>query len=507
VDSGSTPTERTKPALTGRPPQLNILMVASEAAPWAKIGGLGDVVAGLPDALDRLGHRVTCVVPLYRGITLPPSSSFTRSIALGHARHDVTFHVTAVASRRRIVFVDSPPMYDRPGVYGERGIDYGDNDRRFALLSLAALKFAEQDTDPFDVVHAHDWQAGLVHAFMRIEPSRWTRVARAGLVFTIHNIAYQGLFPPASVPALGLPWDVFRVDTGEFWGQFSFLKTGIAYADFTTTVSPRYALETLRPEFGCGLEGMLQSLNGRYLGILNGIDTNVWNPAADPWLPAAYDVHDLSGKVTCKRALLERFGFPVGDDVLRRPIVGMVSRLVEQKGIDLVYGAKDALLAMDATWVVVGSGEPRYEQALQELARLHPSRVAVFIGFDESLAHLVEAGADMFLMPSKFEPCGLNQMYSLRYGTVPIVHAVGGLDDTIQPHTSRARHANGFKFQDATPEALVRTMRQAIRLYQDRDAWRQLIHEGMTEDHSWRIPAREYVKVYRRARLEGALRG
>ena len=507
MDPGLTPAERTKPGLTGRPPQLNILMVASEAAPWAKTGGLGDVVAGLSDALDRLGHRVTSVVPLYRGITLPPASSFTHSINIGQTTHDVTFHVTKVGSRRRVVFVESPPLYDRPGVYGERGLDYPDNDRRFALLSRAALEFAGQDTDPYDIVHAHDWQAGLVHALVRTDPARWNRVTRAGRVFTIHNIAYQGLFPPASVPALGLPWDLFRVDTGEFWGQFSFLKTGIMGADVTTTVSPAYARETLRPEFGYGMEGVLQSLDGRYVGILNGIDTNVWNPAADPWLPASYDVHDLSGKLTCKRALLERFGFPIGDDVLRRPIIGLVSRLVEQKGIDLVYAARDALLAMDATWVFVGTGEPRYEQALQDLARQQPSRIGVFIGFDESLAHLVEAGADMFLMPSRFEPCGLNQMYSLRYGTVPIVHAVGGLDDTIQPHTSRARHANGFKFQDATPEALVRTVRQAIRLYQDRDAWRQLIHQGMTEDHSWRIPAREYVKVYRRARLDGAARG
>jgi starch synthase len=255
------------------------------------------------------------------------------------------------------------------------------------------------------------------------------------------------------------------------------------------------------------MEGVLHALGPRYVGILNGIDTNVWNPSTDPWLPAGYDVHDLSGKVACKRALLERFKLQVGDDVIRRPIVGMVSRLVDQKGLDLVDAAKDALLAMDATWVFVGTGEARYEAALRALAEQHPARVGVYIGFDESLAHLVEAGADMFLMPSKFEPCGLNQMYSLRYGTVPIVHAVGGLDDTIQQHTSRARHANGFKFHEPSAEALVRTVRQAIRLYQDRDIWRQLIHQGMAEDHSWRNSAREYVKVYRRARLDGAARG
>jgi starch synthase len=483
-------------------------MVASEVAPWAKTGGLGDVVAGLPDALDRLGHRVTAVVPLYRDVLLPRSTSRSRMIQLGHVTHQVTFHVAEIASRRRVVFVESPPFFNRPGMYGERGLDYPDNDRRYGLLARAALEFAQHDEDPepLDAIHAHDWQAGLVPALLRTEPGRWSRLSRAGLVFTIHNLSYQGLFGREAVPALGLPWEVFRLDTGEFWGNFSFLKCGIAFSDFVTTVSPTYARETLRPEFGCGMEGVLHNLGSRYLGILNGIDTIVWNPATDPWLPANYDVHDPSAKVVCKRALLERFRLQVGDDVLRRPIVGMVSRLVEQKGFDLVHAAKDALLAMDATWIFVGSGEPRYEQALLALAAEHPARVGVFIGFDEGLAHLVEAGADMFLMPSKFEPCGLNQLYSLRYGTVPIVHAVGGLDDTIQPHTSRARYANGFKFHDASPEALVRTVRQAIRLYQDRDAWRVLMRQGMTEDHSWRNSAREYVKVYRRARLDGAAR-
>ena len=484
-------------------------MVASEVAPWAKTGGLGDVVAGLPDALDRLGHRVTTVAPLYRDLPLPPSSSFTQPVRVGPAVHEITFYVARIGSRRRVVFVESPRHFDRPGMYGEHGADYADNDQRFGVLAHAALEFAEGENagEPYDVVHTHDWQTGLVNALIRTEPTRWTRLARAGLVFTIHNLAYQGLFPRESVPTMGLPWDAFRLDTGEFWGNFSFLKTGIAYADFTTTVSSTYARETLRPEFGYGMEGVLHALGPRYLGILNGIDTNVWNPSTDPWLPASYDVHDLSGKVACKRALLERFKLQVGDDVIRRPIVGMVSRLVDQKGLDLVDAAKDALLAMDATWVFVGTGEARYEAALRALAEQHPARVGVYIGFDESLAHLVEAGADMFLMPSKFEPCGLNQMYSLRYGTVPIVHAVGGLDDTIQQHTSRARHANGFKFHEPTAEALVRTVRQAIRLYQDRDIWRQLIHQGMTEDHSWRNSAREYVKVYRRARLDGAARG
>jgi starch synthase len=309
------------------------------------------------------------------------------------------------------------------------------------------------------------------------------------------------------VPRLGLPWSVFTMETGEFWGRFSFLKTGIMRADMVTTVSPAYARETLRPEFGAGMEGALASLGDRYVGILNGIDTSVWDPSRDPFLPAPFDVGDLAGKLKSKRALLERFNLPVGDDALARPVVGMVSRLVAQKGLDLISRAAAELTELDATWIFLGTGEPRYEEFLRRLAEQYPSRVATFIGFDESLAHLVEAGSDLFLMPSVFEPCGLNQMYSLRYGTVPVVSAVGGLDDTVQPYTLRARHANGFKFRDQSPETLVRTLKQATRLYHDKAAWIPLMERGMRADHSWQTSAREYVKVYRRARQIGAARG
>jgi starch synthase len=296
------------------------------------------------------------------------------------------------------------------------------------------------------------------------------------------------------------------MDTGEFWGQFSFLKSGIVYSDLLTTVSPTYARETTRPEFGFGFDGVLQARGADYEGILNGIDTSVWDPASDPYLPASFTGDDLAGKRLCKRALLERVGLPVGDDSMARPLVGLVSRLVDQKGIDLVLDAAPALLGLDASWVIVGSGDPGYEARLRALAEAHPSRVAVHVGFDEGLAHLVEGGADLFLMPSRFEPCGLNQLYSLRYGTVPVVRAVGGLDDTVRAYTPRARRANGFKFREATPQALVRTVRQAVRVFRRPDEWRGLQLRGMAEDHSWRVSAREYVKVYRRARSKAAVR-
>jgi len=494
------------PRLSGRSPTLHILLVASEATPWAKTGGLADVAGALPAALAARGHHTTLVMPRYRGIDVTGTLERRIVVKRGETR-SVICHVRQVADRQRVVFVDVPEYFDRAGLYGEAGRDYADNARRFDLLGLAALEFASQDEAliPPDVLHAHDWQAGTSVLRLRIE-RRWPRLAATGIVLTIHNLAYQGLFPKEVVPGLDLPWESFGFDRGEFWGQFSFLKAGITSADCVTTVSPTYAAETLTPESGAGLEGVLRSLGDRYLGILNGIDTDVWNPETDPFLPAHFSADDLSGKIDCKRALLGAFDLPRGDDAIGRPLVGMVSRLVQQKGLALVEQASREMVELDAGWVFLGSGDRKYERFLLDLAASHPTRVGVRIGFDERLAHLVEAGADIFLMPSEFEPCGLNQMYSLRYGTVPIVRAVGGLDDTIQPYTAHARHANGFKFKEHSGDVLAQVARRATRLYHNRDAWRSLMRNGMAADHSWAGPAREYVKVYRRARAEGAVR-
>jgi starch synthase len=484
------------------------LMIASEVAPWAKTGGLADVTGALPGALDALGHRVTTVMPRYRNKDVDGAIASTRTIRLGTAVHEVTYHVMTLSPRRRLVMVDVPRLFNRDGFYGHGGRDFDDNAERFGVLSAAALDFAEHDaTEPaWDVVHAHDWQAGLAPTLLRTDPARYPRLRSTGTVFTIHNLAYQGLFGREVVPGLGLPWSVFTLETGEFYGRFSFLKAGLVYSDYITTVSPAYARETQDARFGAGMEGVLFARSQRYTGILNGIDTQAWDPASDPYVPAHFDAGNLAGKAVCKRALLEHFGLSVGDDALARPVIGLVSRLVEQKGLQLIQQAADALVALDATWVFVGTGEARFEQFLRDLATRYPSRVAVHIGFDERLAHLVEAGSDMFLMPSIFEPCGLNQMYSLRYGTVPIVTAVGGLDDTIQPYTARASGANGFKFRDVTADALVRTVRQAVRLYHDKKAWLPLMKQGMAADHSWETSAREYVKVYRRAKQAAVFR-
>jgi starch synthase len=495
-------------SLTGRPPRLGVMMVASEAAPWAKTGGLADVIAALPDALVRLGHRVTSVLPRYRGVVMPHVESHRHAVRLGPAVHEIVLHVASLGPRQRVVFVDSPRHFDRDTLYGPGGTDYSDNAERFGLLSAAALDLADAQAaeHPVDIVHAHDWQTGLVPTFARVHGDRWRSLAGAGFVFTIHNLAYQGVFPRETVPALGLPWSVFRIESAEFWGQFSCLKAGIHYSDWVTTVSPTYARETQGKALGAGMDGVLRARADRYVGILNGIDTDVWNPKTDAALPAPFDAADLAGKRRCKLALLERFRLPLGDDAMERPIVGLISRLVEQKGLDLVAAASEELAALDATFVFAGTGEARYEHFLRAFAARHPARVGVFIGFDERLAHLVEAGSDMFLMPSRFEPCGLNQMYSLRYGTVPIVHGVGGLEDTIRRYTPRARRPNGFKFAEATAESLLKAVRQAIRLYREPQDWLRLMRQGMSEEHSWDTSAREYVKVYRRARRDAGVR-
>jgi starch synthase len=446
------------------------------------------------------------VLPRYRQTHFTGATAQPIRLRQAGRDREVVWHVLTISPRRRVVFVDVPEYYDRAGLYTERGIDYPDNAARFDMLAIAALEYARAELGDVDVVHAHDWQASLAMARLATE-RRWGQLTHAGRVLTIHNLFYQGVFARETVPALGLSWETFRLDTGEFWGQLNFLKAGINYADFVTTVSPTYAKETLTSPMGVGLDGVLRARGDRYVGILNGIDTSLWNPATDPYLPAHFSADDLSGKAECKRTLLAECGLPRGDDAIERPLIGFVSRLVAQKGLDQIQKAGRELVALDAGFVFVGEGDAKYEDGLRALAAAYPSRVAARIGFNERLAHLVEAGADIFLMPSEFEPCGLNQMYSLRYGTVPIVRAVGGLDDTIQPYTARAQYANGFKFRDGSADALVRVTQQAIRLYHNPAAWRKLVGNGMTADHSWRASALEYGKVYRRARAVGAGRG
>ena len=475
-------------------------MIASEANPFSKTGGLADVSTALTRALGRLGHEVTLVTPRYRGAPDGAVHDRVRVEVAGHVFHAALLEAPLGAGAMALL-LDSPELYDRAGIYNEGGADYPDNPVRFAVLAAAAVDWASRQSPAFDIVHAHDWQAGLTAAYVRPRPgvgSREPATWDPGNVFTIHNLAYQGIFDKAWVPRLGLRWDDFTVPGFEFWDRLSFLKAGVNFADAVTTVSPTYAQEIQRADYGYGFEGVMRGRAGALSGILNGIDTDDWNPLTDRFLPAPFDQHDLTGKAAAKRALLEHFGLAADEAALARPVVAMVSRMVDQKGLDLIEAAASDLAALDATFVVVGSGEPRYEQMWRTLAAWQPHRIGVFIGFNEGRAHLAEAGADIFLMPSRFEPCGLNQMYSLRYGTVPVVRAVGGLVDTVRPYSPKSGQGTGFLFADYHPAAMLGALRDALALFPQRRAWARLQKNGMKKDFSWDRSAGEYVKVYKR---------
>jgi starch synthase len=477
---------------------MRVLMVASEAAPFAKTGGLADVVGSLPKALVRLGHEVDVVMPRYRGITVGEVER-TLKVSLGGLVADAKCHV-ASNEGVRIVFVDHAAYFDRDYLYGAPGRDYQDNPERFAFLNQAALDWAIASGRSHDVVHAHDWQTGLIPVLLaRMLKSRRS-LRRVPTVFTIHNLAYQGIFDASWLPHLGLGWSLMRMDAMEYWGRISYLKAGIVFSRVITTVSPRYAKEIQTPELGFGFDGILRERASDLVGILNGIDYDQWDPARDPNIPVPFSAADLTGKQAAKRALLERYGLPVDAEGMARPVVGIIARMVDQKGFDLLADIADELPRLGAVFVLLGSGERRYEDLWLGLAARHPRQIAAHIGFDEPLAHLIEAGADLFLMPSRFEPCGLNQMYSLRYGTVPLVHATGGLADTVQNLHPAAGTGNGFSFDEYSSQALLGTLQWGIGVFRDRQAWLRMQSAGMQQDFSWEASARRYVEVYERAR-------
>jgi starch synthase len=472
-------------------------MVTSEAVPFAKTGGLADVAGALPGALGRLGHDVTVVLPRYRGVAVTGEPIHTRVVQLGQDRHTVKIYEEPLGPHARAWLIDEPALFDRDGIYGTNGTgDHQDNPRRFALLARAALEGARGMGLAPDVVHAHDWQAGLAPVYLKTRFAQDPVLGGVPSVFTIHNIAYQGMCDPGWLPALDLGWDLFRPEGLEFWHRVSFLKAGIVFSEKITTVSPRYAQEILTPEFAFGFEGVLASRRGDLVGILNGIDAETWNPASDPHIPKTYTSDDLSGKRAAKRALLEAYGLPSDDESLKTPLVGQVSRMVDQKGLDLIAQIAHELPQTGARFVILGTGEPRYEEMWRALARAYPDRIGVKIGFDERLSHVLEAGSDLFMMPSRFEPCGLNQMYSLRYGTLPVVRATGGLDDTVVNYDPYTGRGTGFKFWEASGPALLNTLRWALRVYDHPEVWQRLQRTAMGGDWSWERSAREYAALY-----------
>ncbi len=466
----------------------SVLQIASEALPFAKTGGLADVLGALPPALARLGWDVTVVLPKYRGVR--GASTVERfTVTVGGFAREVAFVEAAMDDGARAMLVDCPELYDRPELYTEAGVDYADNARRFAFLVRAALEFAARRGAGPSIVHAHDWQGALAPVYLKTLYADHPVLAGTPSVLTIHNLAFQGLFEPVWLPRLDLGWDQFTMDRLEYWNRISFLKGGINAADKITTVSPRYAEEIQTPSFGFGFDGILRARAADLVGIMNGVDAVEWDPARDRFLPRPYSIDNLDGKRAAKVELLRRYRLPTDDQTLARPVVGMVSRMVDQKGLDLIEALGARLPALDASFVVLGTGDARYQDFWKALAAAHPDRIGARIGFDEGLAHLIEGGADLFLMPSRFEPSGLNQMYSMRYGTIPIVHAVGGLADTVTPRT-------GFVFDEYTPDALLACLSRALRAYRDEQKWRTLQRAGMARDFSWDRSAKEYVKIY-----------
>jgi starch synthase len=463
-------------------------MVSSEAAPLAKTGGLADVVGALPAALRENGNDVALVIPRYGSIDLKPARRVWDGIAiyLGVARHDVA--VYQAPAEFPFYLVDCPPLFDRKGIYGEAGMDYPDNHIRFAVFARAALAVA-RFLFRTDIFHCHDWQAGLVPALLRSSFATDPTYLGVKTLFTLHNLGYQGLFPKTALAQAALDPALYRPDGLEFFGQISYLKGGIAFADALNTVSPTYAREIQTPEYGFGLDGALRARSAAICGILNGVDYRQWSPDIDAYLPARYSAGDLGGKRVCKQHLLEEFGLPPA--AMDRPLMGIVSRFTRQKGTDILTEVAARMVDEDMYLVALGSGDPEYETFFRQIAAAHPGRIALRIGFDNGLAHRIEAGCDMFLMPSRYEPCGLNQIYSLRYGTVPVVRATGGLDDTIEEGT-------GFKFQEYSGQALLGAVRTAVRAFSDEAAWREMMLRGMAKDFSWKASAAQYSALYRR---------
>lgn len=484
---------------------LRILFVASEATPFAKTGGLADVASGLSKALGSLGHDVTLVLPRYRGAPVSGEASLQLAVEMGGRRYQTAFYEAPLGPGTRAVLVDHPPLFDREHLYGIGSHDYPDNPRRFGLLAQAALQYASARGLAPDVIHANDWQTGLLPVYLRTQYADHPTLGGAATVFTVHNVAYQGLCPSTWLPELGLGWELFTVDALEYWLHVSFLKGGILFADVVTTVSESHASELLTPELAFGFEGVFRKRREHLFGVLNGIDQEVWDPARDTLLPAPYTADALSGKVEAKRKLLESYGLAVDQTRLERPLVAMISRMVDQKGLDLVAEAATDLTRLDATFVILGTGEARYENMWRDLATRHPDRIGARIGFDEPLAHLIEAGADIFLMPSRFEPCGLNQMYSLRYGTLPVVRATGGLADTVVSYQPGSEEGQGFTFREASGRALVNALQRAVRVYRERpEDWKRMQRRGMLRDFSWQASARAYTALYRLAQRDAA---
>jgi len=477
---------------------MNIVFAASECVPFSKTGGLADVVGALPQALVELGHNVSVYLPKYRQTKLENAKVALRSVTVPF---DDQYRFCSVLdggkrSGVQFYFIDYPPFFDRDSLYGTPAGDYPDNAERFALYSRAVLEASKILGAP-QIFHCHDWQSALVPILLRTSYVDDPVFQDTSTVFTIHNIGYQGLFPPDTLPLLMLPWDLFTMDKMEFWGKVNFLKGGLVFSDHITTVSRRYSQEIQTPEYGFGLEGALRSRAGSVSGILNGVDYDEWNPEKDKLIVRQFSADNLAGKRECKYDLLRQFGIENAQNH-ELPVIGIVSRFAAQKGFDLIAEIAEDLAQLPLVLTILGSGDKEYQDLFMKLNRQFPDKIALKVAYDNVLAHKIEAGADMFLMPSRYEPCGLNQMYSMRYGTVPIVRSTGGLDDSVEQWDPKTGRGTGFKFGAYSGSALLTIVHDALKAFEDKQSWQKLMINGMRKDFSWKASAREYVKIYER---------
>jgi starch synthase len=478
---------------------MQILFCASEVAPFAKTGGLADVARSLPESLRKLGCDVRIFMPLYRCVRekIRDLNLLAQKIVIPVGVHDYHIHFweSSTESGIPIYLLEKDEFYDRSNLYGTpvRG-DYEDNAERFIVFSLAVRQLCVALGWYPSIFHLHDWQAGLVPAYLQLSWRHDPKFIGTGTVFTVHNIAYQGIFPAGFFSLTNLAPSAWSMQGIEFWGQCNFLKAGLVYSDFVTTVSPRYATEITTKEFGFGLEATLQDRQDSFLGILNGIDTGEWDPETDPALPENFSAEDLSGKKICKEALCDRAGFE--KKARGYPLLGMIGRLATQKGFDLLEEILPDLMELPVNLIILGTGDAAIAETIGEMAKLYPDRLKLACQFDEEMAHLIEAGADIFLMPSRYEPCGLNQMYSLRYGTIPVVHATGGLDDSVVDVLDHPDSGTGFKFYEYEPEAFFEAIKSALQLFQEAHTWIGIQKRAMVQDFSWDRSASQYIEVY-----------
>lgn len=479
---------------------MRILIASPEANPFARNGALAEVIFGLAKALNQRGNEVAVVLPCYRQVKQSgydlKALDQTLTIPLSFKSLTAEIYTAELQKGLQFYFIAQDSLYDRDGLYGTQFGDYQDNAERFIFFSRAVPELISKLNLTFEVCNCHEWQTGLVPVYLRTLYHEAPACRGLAIVYTVHNVGYQGIFWHYDMALTGLPWELFNPKVLEFYGKINLEKGGLVFADLINTISEQYRREILTPEFGFGLEGVFQERQGDLYGILNGVDYDTWDPGKDNYLPANYTRQDLTGKAVCKQALIQRFGLQLAAG---QPLLGMTTRLTERKGLDLVLAILPELLGRGVGFVLQGTGEERYQYAFSELQQRYPGQVGVEIGYTDALAHLIIAGADIFLMPSRYEPCGLDQLYCLRYGTIPVVRAVGGLEETIVDYDPAQGSGTGFKFKDYTAEALQGAVQRALELYQDHPAWEKLRQQAMAQEFTWDKAAARYQELYERA--------